>query len=210
MKLLYDQYSQALPVPLSEFERAQIFRRVEAALETRRAAPRLPTFAWAATALALAASGTFAYRAVRAHEPQPAVITAPVVTQETLELPDGSRAIIGPASQMRVDAAEPLRVRLSLLEGRVDLSVTEVEGRSFVVSAGNVDVNVLGGRVSVAVEPPDSLPQGWAIEVRASDGRADVHRKSGGPPVVLEAGETWSSRAATNSVEAEPFLPAER
>jgi len=196
VKLQRDGYSDELPVPLSEFERAQLLRRVELELEARPARWR-PLLA-AAIAIAAAALGGGLALGVRARsapaEAAPLVVVP--TARQSIELPDGSRALLESAAELRVDAAEPLRIRLTLLGGRASFEVAGVEGRSFVVGAGQVDVNVLGGKVAIEFSPGVSLdgePREGAVEVHPTEGRVSVHRRSGGAPVTLEAGERWSS-----------------
>jgi len=200
VKLVRDRYSDELPVPLSEFERAQLFRRVEAELDRRPRRARPVVLAVAVAIAALAGGVALGYRARSAPAEAAPALVAPSAARESIELPDGSRALLDPSVELRVDAAEPLRIRLTLLEGRASFEVGEVEGRSFVVGAGPVDVNVLGGKVAIAYVPslsPAAGPRDWSVEVHATEGRVSVHRKSGGATVTLEAGGRWSSLAGS-------------
>jgi transmembrane sensor len=112
---------------------------------------------------------------------------APAVMDEALVLPDGSRVARSPSTQLEVRDATVERVWLALSAGTIDLDVTHIEGRSFVVSAGGHDVVVVGTKFTVSL-----LDGKVAVAVR--EGRVRVRGR--GVERLLGAGESWSGPAA--------------
>lgn len=192
---LLQRDSEELPIPLSEFERAQMYRKVEAALGGRGARPWLPVLGWSVAALVAVTSVGLAVHAARddsSSEARP--LPAPSPRPQSVELPDGSRALVAPSTQLRVDVAEPQRIRLTLVSGHADFEIADASGWSFVVSAGDTSVSALGRRLSLTVTAPDGPDADLTVEVRATDGPADVQRGSGGPPLALGSGESWTGK----------------
>jgi transmembrane sensor len=111
----------------------------------------------------------------------PASGPAPAVT-----LADGSRVVLGAKSRLRVTSTRPDAVRLDLERGRVDVKATHVEGRSFLVKAGDVEVYVVGTRFTVEED--------GAVRVHVDEGRVRVHDSSGDRFVA--GGEEWAQDAA--------------
>lgn len=193
--LLLQRDSEELPIPLSEFERAQIYRRVEGALGGRVPRRWLPLLGWAGAALIAATSVGLFVLATRAEaRMQPGAALAPSPPLQSLELPDGSRALVSASTQLRIDAAEPLRIRLTLVAGHADFEIADAPGWSFVVNVGDTAVSALGRKLSLSVEALDGPTGDLTVEVRASEGPADVQRGSGGAPLTLGSGETWTGR----------------
>jgi transmembrane sensor len=118
---------------------------------------------------------------------------APPVTvahaPDALLLPDGSRVTLSNGAELTVDAATRERVHLALAAGIVDLDVTHVDGRPFVVSAAGHDVTVLGTAFTVKLAPVDGKR---TLFVGVSRGRVRVSGPTG--EHVLDAGQSWSSR----------------
>lgn len=203
--LSIENRSSALPVPLSEFERAHTYRRVEAKLDGRKKRRTLPLLTALGVGVGVAGGVAIALKSTRAAAPVVTEVAAPPVTlSQSIELPDGSRASLGPSTELKIELVEPLRIKLSLLSGRADFDISGVDGRSFIVSVADAEVSALGRRLSVSVEPADGPEGEVSIFVRAVDGPADVYRRGGGPPIVLGPGESWSARSSRLAPEVEP------
>lgn len=193
--LLLQRDSEELPIPLSEFERAQMYRKIENALGERIGRRWLPLAGWAGAALVAAASvGLFVHSTRAESRSEARAVSAPAPALQSLELPDGSRALVSASTQLRVDAAEPQRIRLTLVSGHADFEIADAAGWSFVVNAGDSSVSALGRRLSVSVEPVNGASGEVTVEVHASEGPADVQRGSGGAPLTLGSGESWTGR----------------
>jgi ferric-dicitrate binding protein FerR (iron transport regulator) len=192
---LLQRDSEELPIPLSEFERAQLYRKVEGALGTRVGRPWLPVLGWAGAALVAASSiGLFVHTTRAEARTEPRVVSLPAPALQSLELPDGSRALVSASTQLRIDAAEPQRIRLTLVSGHADFEIADAAGWSFVVNAGDTSVSALGKKLSVSVDPQDGPVGELTVEVHATEGPADVQRGSGGAPLTLGSGESWTGR----------------
>lgn len=193
--LLLQHGSEELPIPLSEFERAQMYRKIEAGLGLRAPRRWLHAVGWAAAALVCTASAGLFVHSTRAEaRTEPRAVAAPAPTLQSLELPDGSRALVSASTQLRIDAAEPQRIRLTLVSGRADFEIADTAGWSFVVNAGDTSVSALGRKLSMSVEPLEGSTSEVTVEVHASEGPADVQRGSGGAPLTLGSGESWTGR----------------
>jgi transmembrane sensor len=108
---------------------------------------------------------------------------------DALLLPDGSRVTLSNGAELTVEAATRERVHLALGAGVVDLDVTHVDGRTFVVTAAGHDVTVLGTAFSVKLVPVDGRR---TLLVGVSRGRVRVSGPTG--EHLLDAGQSWSSR----------------
>jgi len=101
-------------------------------------------------------------------------------------LADGSRVTLGASSRLRVTSTGPLAVRLDLARGRADVRATHVEGRSFVVAAGDVEVHVVGTTFTVEDDA--------VVRVHVEEGRVRVRDPRGERSV--GAGEEWTEEGA--------------
>jgi ferric-dicitrate binding protein FerR (iron transport regulator) len=185
--------SEELPVPLSEFERVQLFRRIEAGLAGSPPS-RWPSRAtWLAAGLGLLVGLALGWRAEHSrHEPATVVATSDPAPR-VLELPDGSRASLSAAAELRVDAAEHTLIHLTLLAGRADFQLAGGTGREFVVRAGDAEIKGLGRALSVGIESA-MASTAKAVEVQATDGPVDVQRGANDGVITLGSGESWSGR----------------
>lgn len=181
--------------------------RVWAGISARRASrwslPRLAVPA-AVAGIALAAVLVVATR------PHATISTAPLAglvlesgARHTISLPDGSRAVLGSDSRLRLDRVEPTRVEATLERGEATFDVRHSETRTWTVHALGYDVVDRGTRFVVAV----------------TDGGVSVHVESGSVEVIragtsaggrtLESGESWSSGTlAMPPVEPAPSISA--
>jgi hypothetical protein len=117
--------------------------------------------------------------------------------QETLTLGDGSRVVVDESSRVRLAAIAPTQVRLELERGGLEADVTHVDGRSFVVAVGGVEVVVVGTHFEVQT---DGEGAARGIRVSVARGRVEV-RRSGEPSRFLGAGESWSGPLVAPAVE---------
>lgn len=120
----------------------------------------------------------------------------------TLKLVDGSQLQVSPSGRVEFGALSSQSVELTLAQGAVELEVTHVEGRRFVVRAGDVDVIVRGThfRVELAeVEPR-------IVSVSVQRGRVEVRQRSRAsePPLLLDAGMSWTMGQSSAAPEPAP------
>jgi DNA-directed RNA polymerase specialized sigma24 family protein len=185
--------SNELPIPFSEFERAQVHRRIEAALERRPERRRWPLLAASVVVLGLSA-GVVLLRQPRAVAAEQPVLVLPTPSPQSIELPDGSRATLSPSAELRVEQATPHEVRLTLLSGRADFELAPREERTFVESAADAAVSAFGRRLSMSIEGADPATGAVTLEVSASEGPAVLLRRTGSALITLDSGESWTGR----------------
>jgi hypothetical protein len=150
-------------------------------------------------ALALAAAvavAPFAWRH-RGAGIQGATLETGAQEQETITLGDGSRVVVDESSRVRLAAIAPSQVRLELERGGLEADVTHVDGRSFVVAVGGLEVVVVGTHFDVQTDG-----EGAARTVRVSVARGRVEVRRGKEPSrFLGAGESWSGPLVAPVVE---------
>lgn len=137
--------------------------------------------ALAFVAVAVVAVVLVVVRPWRGDAPLPTPTVA--ASDDALMLPDGSRVSRAPHTQLDVRGATTEDVWLSLAAGSIDLDVTHVEGRSFVVSAGGHDVIVVGTKFTVT-----HVDRRVSVTVR--EGRVRIRAR--GVEKLLGAGESWA------------------
>lgn len=113
---------------------------------------------------------------------------------DALVLADGSRVTLSSGAELVLESATRERVHLLLAAGAIDLDVTHVAGRPFVVTAGGHDVTVRGTAFTVKLDPHDGAS---TLTVEVTRGRVEVSGPTGLHS--LGAGESWSSRVETAS-----------
>jgi transmembrane sensor len=118
---------------------------------------------------------------------------------DSLMLPDGSRVVMASGTKLTLPSASRERVHILLDEGVVDLDVTHVKGREFVVRAGGYDVSVLGTAFIVTLEPRDGKR---SLSVTVKRGRVRV--AGPGADHVLEAGQSWSTLIEPKTAARDP------
>jgi len=102
---------------------------------------------------------------------------------------DGSEVQVAPSGRVDFQALSNESVRLVLTRGWVELDVTHLPGREFVVEAGGVDVVVRG--THFRVELGDANPR--VIKVAVTRGKVEVReRRSGAVAKQLTAGMSWT------------------
>jgi RNA polymerase sigma-70 factor (ECF subfamily) len=194
--------SDVLPIPLSEFEHAQLHRRVEQLLDGTKERTYWP---WALGAVGISAALSVGIVLVR----QPAAAAAPPAEQpaaqialpsvRSVELPDGSRAELSPGAQLRINEADAAQIRLTLISGRADFEIEQGSGKRFVVAVGEAAVAALGQRLSVSIEAEDPETRQLSVEVGTDKGAAELWRRSDSPSILLGAGESWRGRVAQSA-----------
>ncbi|HVY28723.1 MAG TPA: FecR domain-containing protein [Polyangiaceae bacterium] len=127
----------------------------------------------------------------------------------TLQLVDGSQLQVSPSGRVEFGALSSQAVELTLAHGTVELEVTHVAGRRFVVRAGDVDVIVRG--THFRVELSDAEPR--VVSVSVQRGRVEVRQRSrqDAEPLLLDAGMSWTmgqSSAPTPEAAASATEPA--
>jgi hypothetical protein len=108
----------------------------------------------------------------------------------TLKLLDGSQVQVSPAGRVEFRALANDAVQLVLAHGWVELDVTHVPGRKFIVQAGDVDVIVRG--THFRVELGDADPK--VVSVSVQRGLVQVRQRSAPQAelVLLGAGNSWT------------------
>ena len=101
---------------------------------------------------------------------------------EFIELPDGSKVNLNQSSRMAYDIAADRGVRKVVLEGDAFFNVARNEAQPFVVSAGEIEIEVLG--TAFYVDSRDDLPQ---IQVIVESGSVAV--RAGREEIILESGQ---------------------
>lgn len=125
-----------------------------------------------------------------------------------LKLPEGSQLQVSPSGRVDFQALGPESVRLVLTRGWVELDVSHVASRKFVVQAGGIDVVVRG--THFRVELADADPQ--VVSVAVTRGAVEViERQSGNVAKRLGAGMSWTmgQRAASATPVAPSAAPAQ-
>jgi transmembrane sensor len=120
----------------------------------------------------------------------------------TLKLLDGSQLQVSPSGRVEFGALSSQSVELTLAQGAVELEVTHVEGRRFVVRAGDVDVIVRG--THFRVEVAEAEPR--VVSVSVQRGRVEVRQRSraAAPPLLLDAGMAWTMGQSSAPPEPAP------
>jgi len=118
---------------------------------------------------------------------------------DALVLADGSRVTLSSGAELELESATRARVHLLLSAGTIDLDVTHVVDRPFVVTAAGHDVTVRGTAFSVRLEPRDGVR---TLTVEVTRGRVDVTGPTG--LHTLDAGQSWSARVDSAATAAVP------
>ena len=128
----------------------------------------------------------------------------------TLKLLDGSQLQVSPAGRVDFQALSSQAVQLMLAHGWVELDVTHVPGRSFVVQAGDVDVIVRG--THFRVELGDADPKVVSVSVQRGQVEVRQRRTPNASVVLLGAGMSWTmgqrQTATAVATEIAPAAPA--
>ena len=120
----------------------------------------------------------------------------------TLKLLDGSQLQVSPAGRVDFQALSSQAVQLVLAHGWVELDVTHVPGRKFVVQAGDVDVIVRG--THFRVELGDADPKVVSVSVQRGQVEVRQRRTPDAGVVLLGAGMSWTMGQRQTAVAAVP------
>lgn len=127
------------------------------------------------------------------------VVEAPEREPMPVTLVDGSHVVLDPQTRLGLVSVVPKDIRLRLERGTIDLDVVHTSDRRFVVIAADYEVNVVGTKLRVDVEPGDAGTR--RVEVRVTEGVVRVRRWRDGTELhVLHAGEAWSTDLTTTDL----------
>lgn len=153
---------------------------------------------WVAVSFAASLAVALVFLVSRWHRPTlpaPSLAGVMIDTGEAVQavsLPEGSKLELGPVTHLRIVTASDHEVRLRLEKGRVSCDVTHVEGRKFVVEAGDIEAEVKGTRFEVNATPTAEGPVG--VSVRVERGAVAVRDGTRAQLALLLPGETWSNQ----------------
>jgi len=172
-----------------------------AALSADRPLVRPWMYPAAAAAAAVAVALVIAVRREPASRSDPArapsLVVTPVGGSSRFTIDD---AVIdaGSDTEVEVRAADPGEVSFVLARGTIDCDVAPRKGRPLRVRAGDVVVEVVGTRFSVARTP--------AVRVDVTHGQVRVRTPGG--EFLVGAGERWSEGGAAPAAIADPSVPS--
>ncbi|HEY6039502.1 MAG TPA: FecR domain-containing protein, partial [Kofleriaceae bacterium] len=177
---------------------------LRAAQRARRVAPdrtaRLPGWAWGvAGAMALAIVILIVHRTgEHATGAAPSLVVTPAGGSSRFTIDD---AVIEAGSDTSVEVATDGAggITLSLARGTIDCDVAPRHGRPFHVIAGDVTVEVVGTRFTVARRPE--------VQVDVAHGKVRVH--ANGRDAFVAAGERWPAVVEAAPVEPAPVVATE-
>jgi transmembrane sensor len=185
----------------AEYVRSQVSSARLAAMwavieaKERKAARRGPASRWwVAGALAASLAVVLFFAVGRWHRPLTAAPMAGVVIDtgeavQAVSLPEGSELELGPVTRLRIMTVSEHEVRLRLEKGRVSCDATHVEGRRFVVEAGDTEVEVKGTRFEVTATP--TAEGRLSVSVRVERGAVTVRDGTRAELALLLPGEMW-------------------
>jgi hypothetical protein len=183
------------PLPASRIDRQ--WRGIETRLTGARFWPfggafRAPLGVVALAAVAAIALGVWWLKTPRGANEVAAAQTFDNASREPamLRLADGSKLQVSPGGHVEIAEQTPKSVRLVLTQGWVELDVTHVEGRSFVVQAGDVEVAVRGTRFRV--ELSSAATRVVSVSVQRGQVAVTQKRAADGATKLLSAGMAWT------------------
>ncbi len=180
---------------LSEAETSEMWERIEDRSASSRGGFSQPTWrvAGGVTAFLVVASAA-AFLLFQSPTGSPVVgqvVEASDLAPQELELPDGSKIELEAGARLRIAKFSPENAQVVLSQGAARFDVQHRATRSFVVQAGGVEVAVVGTRFRVSVGKL-GYAQG-RVDVAVELGSVEVRRPDGSSPVLLAAGERWTS-----------------
>ncbi len=111
---------------------------------------------------------------------------------QAVTLVEGSRVVLGPSSRLTMMNVQADRVRLRLDRGVIDVEASHRAGRTFTITAKQLDIEIVGTRFRVDVGDASGN-----ADVTVTEGRVRVTSHDDPThPRYLGAGESWSTRAA--------------
>lgn len=191
------EYANVLTAPVSDIEVARMWRSITPTPTPLRRVrrgfrPSLLLASAVTLAAAAAAFGAVLYASHSTEATAPPWGDDPARHDRHLELPDGSRVTLSPATGMRIASHRVDDLELMITHGAAELAVASTSGdtRRFVVSAGGFEIRGRGARYRV--ESTDHA----RVEITVHDGRIEVQRRHGGarePAITLVGGQSWSA-----------------
>jgi TolA-binding protein len=176
---------------LARFVEPEVDERRVDRVWARVGSARAGTWSWTLPAFAIAAVGTAvtAIVVMRGHTSAPSLSGMVVESgaSQTLTLPDGTTAALGPDTRLRLNRIEASRVEATLDRGEATFDVRHGDSRAWTVHAAGFDIVDRGTRFVVAVTPE-------GVRVRVESGSVSVARAgSTEAPRALGPGESWAS-----------------
>jgi TolA-binding protein len=192
---------------VSEARVERLWSQVSERLEQRRS-PVWRGLLLAGALAGAAAAGALLYTQAGAKPSPSAVLSGSKLETHgdstSVTLLDGSKLQLGPRSELVVRQSQPAAMTLALSRGQADLDVEHVEGRTFTVVAGDVQVRVVGTQFSVK-----STPEGAGSRIEVSVLRGAVEVQSARRPGIVArvaAGQSWIQLPQSSSdATAEPL-----
>jgi transmembrane sensor len=181
-----------------------------------RSQPPAPLRRWSTRGLVLAplALAAAALLVFALKRPAPSVLPGAVFGSETgtalVDLSDGSHIEVDPQAKLAVLRGDSSDVHVELRSGAALFEVSHVERRSFVVSAGGVDIRVIGTRFRVNLDGSERVHvavERGVVEVRRHGHDETVQRLGAGEEGTLMADgavSALSPRAPEPTAEAAP------
>lgn len=187
-----ERLAEKLTPPLSPERLARQWRGIEARTQRRPWWRPEANFRWVLAGTALAALALVLVLGRGARSPEAVAGRAfdnAGAGPASLRLLDGSQVQVAPSGRVEFEALSSEAVQLVLSRGWVELDVTHVPGRKFVVRAGDVDVVVRGTHFRVELSGRD--PQ--VVKVSVTRGKVDVlEHRTGVLAKQLLAGMSWT------------------
>lgn len=192
--------------PASEARLAREWETIDSRSQPPASWRRWSTRGLALAPLALAAAALLVFTLKR---PTASVLPGAVFGSDTgtalVDLSDGSHIEVDPQAKLAVLSGDPSDVHVELRSGAALFEVTHVERRSFVVSAGGVDIRVIGTRFRVNLDGSERVHvavERGVVEVRRHGHDETVQRLGAG-----EEGTLMTDGADVLPRAAEPVAP---
>lgn len=189
-------------------------QRVWARLRSERAQPRRRVHAWVLALASVVLALLLVREWLRDMPAEPALDVAHLTDataramQPELRLADGSRLYASPQTRYVLDEVSDAAITIEVLAGKLELDVTHVPGRRFVVRAGEVRVEVIGTAFSVERAPEQVVVEVARGVVRVeAPGRAAVELERGARLALALASAPAPADAQPRA--AEPGVPVE-
>lgn len=190
-------------------------QRVWARLRSERAQPRRRVHAWVLALASVVLALLLVREWLRDMPAEPALDVAHLsdamarAMQPELRLADGSRLYASPQTRYVLDEVGDAAIEVEVLAGKLELDVTHVPGRRFVVQAGEVRVEVIGTAFSVERAPEQVVVEVARGVVRVeAPGRAAVELERGARLALALAPAPTQVPAATRLEPSTPVEPA--
>ncbi len=192
--------------PATEARLAREWETIDSLSQPPASWRRWSTRGLALAPLALAAAALLVFALKR---PPVSVLPGAVFGSDTgtalVDLSDGSHIEVDPQAKLAVLSGDPSDVHVELRSGAALFEVTHVERRSFVVSAGGVDIRVIGTRFRVNLDGSEHVHvavERGVVEVRRHGHDETLQRLGAG-----EEGTLMTDGADLSPRASEPVAP---